>query len=453
MARNMGMRRLQGRDDVEVDSTQRTLTAEGYMVAPGRISRTGVQAYTKMELGIGPSEDLIRLYRPPEEVFATESLASFDNQVITWGHPANDVTSENYRELTIGDTRAPEQDDIYVRAQLTVRDYYAIYGVIDGVVQLSCGYKFDLDETAGFTPEGEAYDAVMRNIRGNHVAIVYAARCGAGCAIEDAAHRTAHDAAVGRKPNTTERARLRVSATDCACGGRKHATAPNPGDSTMATKPIKVGSITLALEGTTADVVDAFVSDAAKSSAEAKTALDAATAKLATAEAALAAEKEGRAKDAAAHATEVEGLKKQIPTAAQMTALVAERTKVVGDAKLLAADIDDAGKSVHEVRVAALTAVLAKDGTGKAIATAALGGKAPADADSAIVTIAFDAVVAAGATDARGQDFQLGLGAALVGDTGTPAAASATDGQGTVTHLRGYQRTLANLNKSPRAAT
>ncbi len=419
------MRRLQGRDDVEIESTARALTPEGFMVAPGRISRTGVQAYSKMELGIGPSEDTIRLYRPPEEVFAPESLASFDNQVITWGHPANDVTSENYREVTIGDTRNIEPEDTFVRAQLTVRDYYAIYGVIDGVAQLSCGYRFDLDETAGFTPEGEGYDAVMRNIRGNHVAIVYAARCGAGCAIEDAAHRQAHDEAIGRKPNTTERARLRVSATDCACGGRKHATPePTVGDTPMTTIDLNGIKIQVA-DGAGAALIEKTLGDAEKASTDAKAAIDAANAKTVAAEAALAEERAKGAKAAADHAAEVAKLQAQILSPAQQEALVVERTKVVGDAKLIAPDLDATGKSLPEVRIAALTAVLATDGgTGKAIATAALGGKAPGDADSAIVTIAFDAVVASGAASTSARDFQPGLGDALTG-SGNAASDSA----------------------------
>lgn len=44
--------------------------------------------------------------------------------------------------------------------------------------ELSCGYTLDLDETSGVTPDGEHYDAVQRNIRYNHLAIVHRGRAG-----------------------------------------------------------------------------------------------------------------------------------------------------------------------------------------------------------------------------------------------------------------------------------
>jgi len=46
-----------------------------------------------------------------------------------------------------------------------------------GKVQTSCGYECDLDETPGVY-EGQRYDAIQRNIRANHVAIVESGRAG-----------------------------------------------------------------------------------------------------------------------------------------------------------------------------------------------------------------------------------------------------------------------------------
>src|SRR3990167_3187067 len=47
---------------------ERELTLEGFLKAPAKIFRTGVQQYTKLELGIDASLDIVRLYRSPEEV-------------------------------------------------------------------------------------------------------------------------------------------------------------------------------------------------------------------------------------------------------------------------------------------------------------------------------------------------------------------------------------------------
>jgi len=59
--------------------TERTYTEEGFLRVPARISRTGTQTYLAAELGLKDREptDLIVAYRPPEEVFDPESLASF----------------------------------------------------------------------------------------------------------------------------------------------------------------------------------------------------------------------------------------------------------------------------------------------------------------------------------------------------------------------------------------
>ena len=44
--------------------------------------------------------------------------------------------------------------------------------------ELSCGYKLNLDETPGITPDGQHYDAIQRDIRYNHLAVVQRGRAG-----------------------------------------------------------------------------------------------------------------------------------------------------------------------------------------------------------------------------------------------------------------------------------
>jgi uncharacterized protein len=71
----------------------------------------------------------------------------------------------------------------WIRASLVVSDgevQDAIEGGHAGAI--SCGYSCDLEMTAGVAPDGQAYDAIQRNIRFNHVAILTAdqgARAGA----------------------------------------------------------------------------------------------------------------------------------------------------------------------------------------------------------------------------------------------------------------------------------
>ncbi len=150
-------------------------TGAGAVRIPATIARTGVQLYPEQGL---------REYRPDAEVFAAESLASLASVPVTLGHPPAGVSPSNAREHSIGHvTDAPPEARItvdgsaeqWVRTTLIVSDGAAL-GTIDsgGAGAVSCGYSCDLEMTPGVTPDGEKYDAIQRNIRFNHVAILTA---------------------------------------------------------------------------------------------------------------------------------------------------------------------------------------------------------------------------------------------------------------------------------------
>lgn len=138
----------------------------------------------------------IREYRPPDEVFHADALASFDVAPLTNGHPTEGLLdAENTRRYQVGTIIAPKADGNRVRSQILVTDAETIAALKDGKTQLSCGYLADLDETPGVTPEGERYDAVQRNIRGNHVAIVAVGRAGPSVSVRmDSSDAEAFDA-------------------------------------------------------------------------------------------------------------------------------------------------------------------------------------------------------------------------------------------------------------------
>jgi hypothetical protein len=170
--------------------TERKITDEGYLVAPARLAAAGnVQDYRASELGLDadgvPADKVISLYRPTEEVFAPDCMKSFDGKPVTNGHPPENVTADNWTEYAVGDCRDVGVDGAFLKGVLTIRDRAAVRDVIDGKSQMSCGYSFDLDMTSGTTADGKQYHGVMRNIRGNHHAIVDQARGGPGCRIAD----------------------------------------------------------------------------------------------------------------------------------------------------------------------------------------------------------------------------------------------------------------------------
>lgn len=169
-------------------TSERTYTDEGFLQVPARISRTGIQDYLAVEMGLSDREptDIVKVYRPEEEVFADNSLSSFANKPVTDNHPPELVNAKNSKQYSVGFS-GPEimKDGMFVKAVLNVTDEDAIKNIESGKVELSNGYTCDIDWTPGVTPDGEQYDAIQRNIKGNHIAIVERGRAGASCRVAD----------------------------------------------------------------------------------------------------------------------------------------------------------------------------------------------------------------------------------------------------------------------------
>lgn len=142
-------------------------TPQGGLRIPSRPTRAGVLLYRN---GDGTER---REFRPPSEVFHPDSLASLQAAPVTDFHPAGAVTPENWRQLTVGHVGEDvKQDGSHVSAPLNIQDAEAIRNINAGDrKELSCGYTCDLDETPGIW-EGQHYDAIQRNIRYNHVALL-----------------------------------------------------------------------------------------------------------------------------------------------------------------------------------------------------------------------------------------------------------------------------------------
>ena len=151
-------------DNVEFKAVK---TDEGFIKDTPIIGRTGLLTYVQ------PDGTIRTEYRPPEEAFAEDSLSSIEAKPITIGHHGL-VTSGNAKQIKpVGTVLSKaKQDGDNIRADVV------IYNLDCNERDLSCGYSLDIDETPGVTPNGERYDAVQRNIRYNHLAIVQKGRAG-----------------------------------------------------------------------------------------------------------------------------------------------------------------------------------------------------------------------------------------------------------------------------------
>lgn len=165
-----------------------TLTPEGFLICHNvPIARTGTQEYLPSEL---PEEleitgdELVPVQRPPEEVFAAATLASFEGKPVTHDHPPDGVRPENYTAYAKGHAQnvrqgVGEESDI-ILADLFITDPELIRAIQSGEREVSCGY--------GFIPDrGEDGAIYQRSIRGNHIAVVATGRAGPRVAIKDAA--------------------------------------------------------------------------------------------------------------------------------------------------------------------------------------------------------------------------------------------------------------------------
>ena len=173
---------------------------EGYLLCLNvPVARTGIQEYLPEELGLsdgpvfGPEAEgglegdrkalhLIKVFRPESEVFAKESLASFEGMPVTNNHPPEGVNLQNIHALQCGHAhnirRGTGDESDLLLADLIITDPHLIDLILHGGKrEISCGYTYELHEENG--------RLVQRKIRGNHVAVVDAGRAGPRVSIRD----------------------------------------------------------------------------------------------------------------------------------------------------------------------------------------------------------------------------------------------------------------------------
>ena len=290
-------------DDLKTTGKTR-ITKDGYLVAYAKVARTGVQEYLGSELG--SDKEIVRVMRPESEVFAKDSLSSYSGKPMTNDHPSEPVTAETWKRDAIGAIGEEViRDGDYIRVPLIMMDAAAIEDYKAGKRELSMGYEADIE----FVDHAD-YDAIQKNIRINHIALVEKGRAG-GAKIGDAG---------GQKTN-----------------GQSQKTEVNP-----MTKKVKFGDVTIEVSEQAAEAIEALTEQLKTAKEEAQASADAKDKEL--------AEKDG----------EIEKLKGNSMTADKLDAAIAERVAIIADAKKIA-DLDYSKKSPADIRRAAVAAVIGDD--------------------------------------------------------------------------------------------
>lgn len=158
-------------------------------VTKSNISKANVCPYYGREipnaekLGLEPDK-IYRLWRHPDEL--KKAAPTFNNIPVLCIHTP-DFPGDPPREYRVGTTHSGcDFDGTYLTNGLSVWDNSAIAGIeTEEQKELSSSYQYVADMTPGETPDGEAFDGVMRDIVGNHVALVETGRAGSDVLVAD----------------------------------------------------------------------------------------------------------------------------------------------------------------------------------------------------------------------------------------------------------------------------
>ncbi len=170
-------------------------TREGYLKDEPIVTSVGIFEYLNDD---GSKRRELRL---PENVFDPASLASYEGKPVIITHDAGEVDKNNVQREIIGTILSPGiRDGDDVRAKIVIHNTDAMKR--SGLKELSLGYSLDLDETPGVW-NGQPYDAIQKNIRINHLALVQSARAGEQARLNIDSRDAKKGVKVMKNPQTT----------------------------------------------------------------------------------------------------------------------------------------------------------------------------------------------------------------------------------------------------------
>lgn len=345
-------------DRASVGQTKQT--GDGYLVATARVARTGVQEYRAAELGdVALSqgfkpEDVVRVYRHPDQVFSSDTLNSITRVPVTIDHPQDSVNADNWSQYAVGEVGdAYAKDGEWIVVNPMIKDARGIEAANTTHKEISMGYNANIVKAR----DGIDADFEMADIRMNHLALVPRGRAGSQARIGDSwGAAPISDNQPGVTPNN------------------------RPKEGHMTTKTVVLGDKAVQVLVEDAAEVERFKQESAKALSDAEAKHNAAV----------------EAKD-----EEIGKLKAELADAKKaadidVDALVAARTDLVAQVKAIDAKIEAKGLTDTELR--------------KAAVAAKLGDEMVADASDAVILGMFKAIAKdAKPADPVGEVFKYGV--------------------------------------------
>lgn len=190
---NLGIPQSVGREFIAKDAeTVRSYDPDGRLhVSASNISKANICPYVGREipgwraLGLDP-DHVYSLLRDPDEL--AKAAETFNNLPVLSEHiPVTALGEDSHRpDIVVGSTGTDAAfDGEYLTNSLVIWAKPSIEGIeTDEKRELSSAYRYRADMTPG-SYEGVAYDGVMRDIVGNHVALVFEGRAGPDVIVGD----------------------------------------------------------------------------------------------------------------------------------------------------------------------------------------------------------------------------------------------------------------------------
>ena len=154
----------------------------GYITIPKNpISKSGVFQYLGKSISPELEPDKVyNVWRPEEELNNPDTIESF--RLTPW-IPEHVMLGNGFTPAEVvgvqgvtGETVEFMGGTLYSKLKLFGDDLKKL--IKAGLKELSCGFRCQWDVVSGVTPDGQSYDVIQRQIRGNHLASVEQARMG-----------------------------------------------------------------------------------------------------------------------------------------------------------------------------------------------------------------------------------------------------------------------------------
>lgn len=168
--------------------SSREYDSYGWMEVKGNpISKVGIFPYLGSQMGASEPDRIYNVYRPEEELNNPDTIQSFKLLPFVNEHPnrlfGDGVKCEDKGiEGVIGED--VYYDAPYLKGNIKIFTSRMNESIDAGKIELSPGYQCSWDFTPGIF-NGERYDAIQRNIRGNHLALVEEGRSGPDVSVMD----------------------------------------------------------------------------------------------------------------------------------------------------------------------------------------------------------------------------------------------------------------------------